>query len=58
MGLYLVAKPMRIALFFMHFIVVAFFIGIAGSAVVVGISFFEDLLILMGIEKGAKAESK
>ena len=46
----------RLATFVMHFLVVAFFAGLAGSAVVVAISFVEDLLLLMGVEKNAKGE--
>ena len=47
---------MRLATFVMRFLVVVFFAGLAGSAVVVAISFVEDLLILMGLEEHAKDE--
>jgi hypothetical protein len=40
-----------IALFFMHLLVVVFFVGLAGSAVVVLISFVEDLGVLLGFDK-------
>jgi hypothetical protein len=39
---------MPIALFFMRLFEVLFFAGIAGSAVVVVISFIEDLQLLIG----------
>jgi hypothetical protein len=46
--------PMRIALFAMDVFVVVFFIGLAGSAVVVAISFVEDLMILVGLGKSGE----
>jgi hypothetical protein len=39
---------MFVAFFFMRLLEVAFFIGIAGSAVVVVISFIEDIHELLG----------
>lgn len=39
---------MLIAVFFMRLFEVLFFAGIAGSAVVVAISFVEDLQLLVG----------
>ena len=39
---------MLIAIFFMRLFEVMFFLGIAGSAVVVAISFVEDLQLLVG----------
>jgi hypothetical protein len=39
---------MLIALFFMRLVEVVFLAGIAGSAVVVAISFVEDLQLLVG----------
>jgi hypothetical protein len=47
-------RPMRLTLFAMHVFVVVFFTGLAGSAVVVAISFVEDLLILLGLGKDAE----
>jgi hypothetical protein len=41
-------RPMLIAIFFMRLFEVMFFLGIAGSAVVVAISFVEDLQLLVG----------
>jgi hypothetical protein len=40
--------PMLVAIFFMRVCEVMFFAGIAGSAVVVVISFIEDLQLLVG----------
>lgn len=48
----------RIALFFMHLLVIVFFAGAAGSAVVVAISFVEDLLELLGIGDDAEPENR
>jgi hypothetical protein len=42
------SMPMLIAIFFMRLFEVMFFAGIAGSAVVVVISFIEDLQLLVG----------
>jgi hypothetical protein len=42
------SMPMLIAIFFMRLFEVMFFAGIAGSAVVVAISFVEDLQLLVG----------
>jgi hypothetical protein len=39
---------MLIAIFFMRLFEVMFFLGVAGSAVVVAISFVEDLQLLVG----------
>jgi hypothetical protein len=39
---------MLVAIFFMRLMEVMFFVGIAGSAVVVVISFIEDLQLLVG----------
>jgi hypothetical protein len=39
---------MLIAIFFMRLFEIMFFLGIAGSAVVVAISFVEDLQLLVG----------
>jgi hypothetical protein len=39
---------MLVAIFFMRLFEVMFFVGIAGSAVVVVISFIEDLELLVG----------
>jgi hypothetical protein len=39
---------MPIAIFFMRLLEVLFFVGVAGSAVVVAISFVEDLQLLVG----------
>jgi hypothetical protein len=47
-----------LATFIMRFLVVVFFAGLAGSAVVVAISFVEDFLILIGLEGNAKDESR
>lgn len=47
---------MRVASFVMHVFVVIFFTGLAGSAVVVAISFVEDLLILVGLGEDAKPD--
>jgi hypothetical protein len=41
-------RPMFVAIFFMRLFEVMFFAGIAGSAVVVVISFIEDLQLLVG----------
>jgi hypothetical protein len=41
---------MGVAIFFMHVLEVMFFIGLAGSAVVVLISFIEDAEALFGDE--------
>jgi len=46
-----------LATFIMRFLVVVFFAGLAGSAVVVAISFVEDFLILIGLEENAKDET-
>jgi hypothetical protein len=48
----------RITLLFMHLFVVVFFAGLAGSAVVVAISFVEDLLVLLGIGNDAETEKR
>jgi hypothetical protein len=40
--------PMIVAIFFMRLFEIMFFLGIAGSAVVVVISFIEDLQLLVG----------
>ena len=40
--------PMLVAILFMRLFEIMFFIGIAGSAVVVVISFIEDLQLLVG----------
>jgi hypothetical protein len=39
---------MLVAIFFMRLIEIMFFVGIAGSAIVVVISFIEDLQLLVG----------
>ena len=39
---------MLVAIFFMRLMEVMFFVGIAGSAIVVVISFIEDLQLLVG----------
>ena len=48
----------RLATFTMGFLVVVFFAGLAGSAVVVAISFVEDFLILIGLEENDKDERR
>jgi hypothetical protein len=40
--------PMLVAIFFMRLFEIMFFSGVAGSAVVVVISFVEDLQLLVG----------
>ena len=40
--------PMLVAIFFMRLFEVMFFAGAAGSAVVVAISFVEDIQLLVG----------
>jgi hypothetical protein len=40
--------PMLIAIFFMRLFEVMFFTGVAGSAIVVAISFVEDFQLLVG----------
>ena len=47
---------MRIALTAMHVFVFIFFLGVAGSAVVVAISFVEDLLLLVGLGEEAEPD--
>ena len=42
---------MQIALWIMRFLTIVFFAGLAGSAVVVAISFVEDFLLLLGLEE-------
>jgi hypothetical protein len=42
------SMPMIVAIFFMRLFEIMFFLGIAGSAVVVVISFIEDLQLLVG----------
>jgi hypothetical protein len=42
------SMPMLVAILFMRLFEIMFFIGIAGSAVVVVISFIEDLQLLVG----------
>jgi hypothetical protein len=42
---------MNVLLFFMRVLEILFLIGIAGSAIVVAISFVEDLWVLLGLEK-------
>ncbi len=39
---------MLVAIFFMRLMEIMFFVGIAGSAIVVVISFIEDLQLLVG----------
>jgi hypothetical protein len=40
--------PMLVAILFMRLFEIMFFLGVAGSAVVVVISFIEDLQLLVG----------
>ena len=49
---------MRLVMLLMRFLVVIFFAGLAGSAVVVAISFLEDLMLLIGLGQNAKDESR
>lgn len=48
---------MNALLFFMRVLEILFLIGLAGSAVVVAISFVEDLWVLLGWEKPEAALS-
>jgi hypothetical protein len=43
--------PMQIAVWILRLLTFVFFAGLAGSAVVVAISFVEDFLLLLGLDK-------
>jgi hypothetical protein len=47
-----------LGLFLMHFITTLFFIGLAGSAIVIAISFVEDFRELFGPDEPASETTK